>query len=153
MWDTAGQERYRAITSAYYRGAVGAMVCYDISKLRSFNNVERWLLELREHADDSIIVMLVGNKCDLKHLRAVNTEDAEEFAQQHDLMFIETSALDSTNVEEAFTETIKKVHEVQVAKLKSQVPAVPDIDQALEDKDKVILERNNSSRVPCCNAV
>ena len=129
------------------------MVCYDISKLRSFNNVERWLLELREHADDSIIVMLVGNKCDLKHLRAVNTEDAEEFAQQHDLMFIETSALDSTNVEEAFTETIKKVHEVQVAKLKSQVPAVPDIDQALEDKDKVILERNNSSRVPCCNAV
>ena len=97
--------------------------------------------------------MLVGNKCDLKHLQAVNTEDAEEFAHQHDLIFIETSALDSTNVEEAFTETIKKIHEVQVAKLKSQVLAVPDIDKALEEKGKVILERNNSSRVPCCNAV
>ena len=78
----AGQERYRAITSAYYRGAVGALLVYDISKRLTFENVERWLKELRTHADPSIVVMLVGNKCDLKHLQAVLTDDAKSFAEQ-----------------------------------------------------------------------
>ena len=82
IWDTAGQERYRAITSAYYRGAVGALLVYDISKRLTFENVERWLKELRTHADPSIVVMLVGNKCDLKHLQAVLTDDAKSFAEQ-----------------------------------------------------------------------
>ena len=74
IWDTAGQERYRAITSAYYRGAVGALLVYDISKQVTFENVERWLNELRDHADSNIVIMLVGNKSDLRHLRAVSTE-------------------------------------------------------------------------------
>ena len=68
--------------------------------------------------------MLVGNKTDLKHLRAVNTEDAREFAEQHKMMFIETSALDSTNVESAFISTIQSVHEIQLSKIKDQVPHV-----------------------------
>ena len=105
IWDTAGQERYRAITSAYYRGAVGALLVYDISKRLTFENVERWLKELRTHADPSIVVMLVGNKCDLKHLQAVLTDDAKSFAEQNNLAFIETSAMDATNVDVAF-ETI-----------------------------------------------
>ena len=96
IWDTAGQERYRAITSAYYRGAVGALLVYDISKRLTFENVERWLKELRTHADPSIVVMLVGNKCDLKHLQAVLTDDAKSFAEQNNLAFIETSAMDAT---------------------------------------------------------
>ena len=62
IWDTAGQERYRAITSAYYRGAVGALLVYDISKHGTFENVERWLKELRDHAEANIVVMLVGDK-------------------------------------------------------------------------------------------
>lgn len=80
IWDTAGQERYRAITSAYYRGAVGALLAYDISKHQTYENVNRWLSELREHADSNIVVMLVGNKSDLRHLRAVPTDEAKEFA-------------------------------------------------------------------------
>lgn len=74
IWDTAGQERYRAITSAYYRGAVGALLVYDISKHQTYENVTRWLKELRDHADSNIVIMLVGNKSDLRHLRAVSTE-------------------------------------------------------------------------------
>ncbi|CAN0259368.1 unnamed protein product, partial [Ectocarpus sp. 13 AM-2016] len=66
IWDTAGQERYRAITSAYYRGAVGALLVYDISKHVTFENVERWLKELRDHAEANIVVMLIGNKSDLR---------------------------------------------------------------------------------------
>lgn len=63
------QERYRAITSAYYRGAVGALLVYDIAKHKTYENVQRWLTELRNHADSDIVIMLVGNKSDLKHLR------------------------------------------------------------------------------------
>nr|CEG02421.1 unnamed protein product [Fusarium pseudograminearum CS3427] len=77
IWDTAGQERYRAITSAYYRGAVGALLVYDISKHQTYENVTRWLKELRDHADANIVIMLVGNKSDLRHLRAVPTEEAK----------------------------------------------------------------------------
>lgn len=80
IWDTAGQERYRAITSAYYRGAVGALLVYDISKSLSFENVTRWLKELRDHADSNIVIMLVGNKTDQRHLRAVPTDDGKNFA-------------------------------------------------------------------------
>lgn len=107
IWDTAGQERYRAITSAYYRGAVGALLVYDISKHPTFENVERWLKELRDHADPSIKVMLVGNKSDLRHLRAIGTDEAKEFAEANELAFMETSALDSTGVEEAFHQILK----------------------------------------------
>ena len=83
IWDTAGQERYRAITSAYYRGAVGALLVYDISKHPTYENVTRWLKELRDHADANIVIMLVGNKSDLRHLRAVPTEEAKQFASEN----------------------------------------------------------------------
>lgn len=68
------------IICSYYRGAVGALLVYDISQQKTFESVERWLKELRDHADANIVIMLVGNKCDLKHLRAVPTEEAKEFA-------------------------------------------------------------------------
>ena len=90
IWDTAGQERYRAITSAYYRGAVGALICYDISKRITFENVSRWLRELRDHADQNIVIMLVGNKKDLRHMRQVLTEEAKVFCEANNLFFIET---------------------------------------------------------------
>lgn len=75
---------------------------YDIAKHLTYENVERWLRELRDHADQNIVIMLVGNKSDLRHLRAVPTDEAKAFAEKNGLSFIETSALDSTNVETAF---------------------------------------------------
>lgn len=86
----------------YYRGAVGALLVYDIAKHGTYVNVTRWLKELRDHADSNIVIMLVGNKSDLKHLRAVSTEEAKAFAAENQLSFIETSALDASNVEAAF---------------------------------------------------
>jgi len=105
VWDTAGQERYKAITTAYYRGAIGALLVYDITNRSSFQNCERWLRELRAHTDPSMVAMLVGNKCDMRHRQQVDVEDAKDFAEDNNLAFIETSALDSTNVDLAF-ETI-----------------------------------------------
>ncbi|EIN08001.1 GTPase [Punctularia strigosozonata HHB-11173 SS5] len=112
IWDTAGQERYRAITAAYYRGAVGALLVYDITKHGSYTNVTRWLKELRDHADANIVIMLVGNKSDLKHLRAVPTDEAKAFSTENGLSFIETSALDATNVESAFQTTLTDIYRI-----------------------------------------
>ncbi|UZJ51492.1 hypothetical protein CBS101457_000812 [Exobasidium rhododendri] len=112
IWDTAGQERYRAITSAYYRGAVGALLVYDIAKHPTYVNVSRWLKELRDHADSNIVIMLVGNKSDLRHLRAVPTEEAKSFAAENNLSFIETSALDASNVEQAFQNILTEIYRI-----------------------------------------
>jgi Ras-related protein Rab-11A len=112
IWDTAGQERYRAITSAYYRGAVGALLVYDIAKHVTYENVNRWLKELRDHADNNIVIMLVGNKSDLRHLRAVPTEEAKQFAAENNLSFIETSALDASNVELAFQNILTEIYRI-----------------------------------------
>ncbi|XP_057683383.1 ras-related protein Rab-25-like [Corythoichthys intestinalis] len=110
VWDTAGLERYRAITSAYYRGAVGALLVFDISKHLTYESAERWLKELYEHADPHIVVMLVGNKSDLVDLRTVPAEEARAFAESKGLMYMETSALDSTNVEAAFIDVLTAIH-------------------------------------------
>ncbi|KAJ2898306.1 Rab GTPase ypt31 [Coemansia aciculifera] len=112
IWDTAGQERYRAITSAYYRGAVGALLVYDIAKHPTYENVTRWLKELRDHADSNIVIMLVGNKSDLRHLRAVPTDEAKQFASENGLFFIETSALDSSNVEQSFQQILTEIYRI-----------------------------------------
>jgi small GTP-binding protein len=143
IWDTAGQERYRAITSAYYRGAVGALLVYDITKHPSYENVERWLKELRDHADMSIVIMLVGNKSDLRHLRAVPADEARSFAERNSLSFIETSALDSTNVEEAFIQILTSIYrivsqrtpmETPTSKLGRTDPIIPTIPDHQNEK-------------------
>ncbi|KOG99321.1 Rab family GTPase YPT32 [Saccharomyces eubayanus] len=112
IWDTAGQERYRAITSAYYRGAVGALIVYDISKSSSYENCNHWLTELRENADDNVAVGLIGNKSDLAHLRAVPTDEARNFAMENQMLFTETSALNSDNVDKAFRELIVAIFQM-----------------------------------------
>jgi len=125
IWDTAGQERYRAITSAYYRGAVGALLVYDISKRVTFENLERWLKELRDHADADIVIMLVGNKGDLRHLRAVAQDEALAFAEKHGLACIETSALESTNVETAFMRLLSEIYTLKSSRLITEEPPRP----------------------------
>lgn len=81
IWDTAGQERYRAVTNAYYRDAVGALLVYDITSFRSFESVEeKWSRELYDNADQNIVVLLVGNKSDLEDRREVSFEEAQEYA-------------------------------------------------------------------------
>lgn len=137
IWDTAGQERYRAITSAYYRGAVAALLVYDITKLHTFENVEKWLQELKDYADDNIVVMLVGNKTDLKHLRAVKEEEAKSFSEEHELAFIETSALDSSNVVEAFEQIIQIYHNLGSHQLEQNKEDDQDENQRKKEDEHV----------------
>lgn len=151
IWDTAGQERYRAITSAYYRGAVGALLVYDVTRHSTFENVERWLRELRDHTDPNIIVMLIGNKSDLRHLVAVSTEDGKSFAERESLFFMETSALEATNVENAFSEVLTQIYRIVSKKAMESADdgaasAVPSKGERIEvGKDVSAMKR-----VGCC---
>jgi len=106
LWDTAGQERYKSVTAAYYRGAKGAMIVYDITRPESFNNVDKWFNEIREFGEKNVQLLLVGNKSDLKHLRAVDNPKALEKAETLGIPLMETSALDSTFVNEAFKKLV-----------------------------------------------
>ncbi|KAH3765706.1 Ras GTPase Rab11 [Pelomyxa schiedti] len=115
IWDTAGQERYRAITSAYYRGAAGAMLVYDITKKQSFLDITKWLHELRAHGEKNLVIMLVGNKLDLHDLREVPTEEAQEYATANKFSFLETSALSDQNVREAFQTLLRDYVKTQGA--------------------------------------
>ena len=145
IWDTAGQERYRAITTAYYRGAVGALVVYDVAKHLTFENVERWLKELKDHTDQKVVTMLVGNKSDLRHLRAVTTEEAKALAKKFDLSFIETSALDSTNVETAFQSILTEIHQ-----LVSQ-NQLRDPNGGIDENNLVRTFSTEKDQQRCCN--
>ncbi|KAK3131271.1 hypothetical protein QOZ80_6AG0550770 [Eleusine coracana subsp. coracana] len=126
IWDTAGQERYRAVTSAYYRGALGAMLVYDITKRHTFEHAARWVDELRAHADKSIVVMLIGNKSDLTGVhgrRAVTTDEAAAFAEEQGLFFSESSALSGENVERAFLRLLQEIHANVSTKKSLEMPA------------------------------
>ncbi|KAI4333614.1 hypothetical protein L6164_018398 [Bauhinia variegata] len=152
IWDTAGQERYRAITSAYYRGAVGALLVYDVTRHVTFENIERWLKELRDHTDSNIVIMLVGNKADLRHLRAVSTEDAKSFAEKEKTFFMETSALESINVENAFTEVLTEIYHVvsrkalEVGNDPAELPKGQTINVGTKDDVSAV------KKVSCCSA-
>ncbi|KAK6127638.1 hypothetical protein DH2020_038617 [Rehmannia glutinosa] len=112
IWDTAGQERFRAITSSYYRGALGALVVYDITRRPTFESLRKWLKELREFGSPEMVVVLVGNKSDLGQSREVNLEDGQSLAQLEQVSFMETSAKENLNVEEAFLQMITRIYEI-----------------------------------------
>ena len=131
IWDTAGQERYRAITNAYYRGAVGALLVYDVTNAQSFKHVADWLRELKQYADNNIVILLVGNKTDLRDRREVKKEDAAAYADQHQLAFIETSALDCSNVDLAFDRIINEIYKV----VSHTTPVEEDDDNILGAKN------------------
>lgn len=103
VWDTAGQERFRTITTAYYRGAMGIMLVYDVSNLKSFENISNWIRNIEMHATQDVELMILGNKCDIADKRQVSKEKGEQLALQHNIKFMETSAKATINIEEAFT--------------------------------------------------
>mmetsp|Transcript_8761 Transcript_8761/g.13093 ORF Transcript_8761/g.13093 Transcript_8761/m.13093 type:complete len:205 (-) Transcript_8761:305-919(-) len=111
IWDTAGQESFRSITRSYYRDAAGALLVYDITRRESFNHLTRWLEEARQNGNPNMTIMLIGNKSDLEHRRAVSTKEGELFAQENGLVFMETSAKTAANVEAAFIKTAENIYE------------------------------------------
>jgi len=111
IWDTAGQESFRSITRSYYRGAMGALLVFDITRRETFNHLKGWLAEVQEHSTKEMTIMLIGNKCDLEHKRAVTYEEGKKFAEENGLIYMETSAKTDSNVDEAFINTAKIIYD------------------------------------------
>ena len=148
IWDTAGQERYKAITSAYYKGAKGAFIVYDITRKNSFESVEKWVSDVTAVADKKITVVLIGNKCDLEDQRQVTKEQGEEKSSKLEIAFLETSAFSGENLEKAFemmmNEIYKKCHEEMLAE--------GDVD-IIDDGQDINLNKNNANnneKKKCC---
>ena len=119
IWDTAGMERYRSITNAYYKGARGVIVVYDICRQKSFENVDKWIDDFKSKADDDAVILLIGNKSDLDEKREVSKEEAESKAQKNKFGFMETSAKDNNNVQKAFETLFHEI--VKIYKNKNNI--------------------------------
>lgn len=129
IWDTAGQERFKTITSSYYRGAHGIIIVYDVTDQESFDNVNQWLQEIDRYATNNVQKLLVGNKCDLTDKKVVDYAVAKEFADSRGLKLLETSAAESTNVEQAFILMSKQIKE-QMANAQPEVSNKPNVSLA-----------------------
>ena len=140
IWDTAGEERYRSITNAYYKGAKGSLLVYDITNKKSFENVEKWISDLKANADEDISMILLGNKTDLEDKRVVSTEEGKNKAEFYNLTFMETSALNGNNIQEAFNELITDIYKKNHELLENQAKA-----EIIRDKKTIELDKGEDN--------
>ena len=144
IWDTAGQERYKSITAAYYKGAKGGLVVYDVTSKTSFDNVDNWVSEIKEKASTDMKTMMIGNKIDLKDERTVSTEEALDKAKLLELPLMEASALDSTNVKQAFYDLLKEMY-------KEVKKTIDVVEQTEKQNEGVQLDTNQKEeKKGCC---
>jgi len=109
IWDTAGQEQYRVMTNAFYRGAMGIFLVYDVTNEASFRNIQSWMVNLEQHASEGVLKMLMGNKCDIPDEREIDTARGQAWANQHGLKFFETSAKTGKGVDDAFLSIAREI--------------------------------------------
>ena len=168
FWDTAGMDRYRSITSAYYKGAKGVIIVYDICREKSFENVDKWIEDFKSKADEDAVILLIGNKNDLDDKREVNIEEAELKAQKNKFAFMETSAKDNNNVDKAFETLFKEIvknykdkngGDIGEIKVKDENKENTNIIKGLSGgyqiqieykEDKNILDSNGLGERKCC---
>ena len=144
IWDTAGQERFRTITSAYYRGAHGIIMVYDVTNYESFEHVEEWLNEVNRHASESTLKLLVGNKADLQDDKKVRSEEAKKFADTLGISFLETSAKNATNVEAAF---------LTMAKQLIQAKELIGVKQTQPTGGNITISGGEPKKKGCCSII
>ena len=148
IWDTAGQERYRAITSAYYKGSKGCFIVYDISCLKTFENVEKWYQEIIKTGDKGISIVLVGNKCDLENDREVTMEMGQKKAKDLNIPFFETSALSNTNIGDIFQSISEDIYSKCLAEKNSDED--DDYDIVPKDAKNITIASSNTNNKKCC---
>jgi len=146
IWDTAGQERFRTITSAYYRGADGIIMVYDVTSSESFDHVEEWLSEVDRYANENTSKLLVGNKADLVDEKQVPEETAQRFADKLGISFLETSAKTATNVDAAFLTMAKEL----IKNREATSPATGGGGGTKPGGGKVNLKPQKGPKKNCC---
>ena len=146
IWDTAGQERYKAITSAYYKGAKGAFIVYDITRKQSFESVDKWVNDVTAVADKKITIILIGNKSDLEDQRQVSKEQGQDKANKLEIAFMETSAFSGENLDKAFDMMINEVYK----KCHEEMLAEGDVDIIEGGKDINLENKKTEEKKKCC---
>ena len=144
MWDTAGQERYKSITAAYYKGAKGALIVYDTTQKTSFENIDKWMVEIKDKASKDMKLMIIGNKTDLKDSRQVETNEALQKAKDLEAPLMETSAKDGSNVREAFYDLLKEMYR----EIRKKIEVVES--QTKGGNDGIQLETNEKPKKKGC---
>ncbi len=145
LWDTAGQERFKTITSAYYRGADGIVVLFDVTNQESFRHLEGWLSEVNRYASpDNTKRILVGNKVDKNSERVISLESAKEFAGKYGMKYIETSAKVGTNVDQAFNELTEELLKFKIEKRQSTASTAHSVHADVSSLNA------KSSKSSCC---
>mmetsp|Transcript_43299 Transcript_43299/g.82615 ORF Transcript_43299/g.82615 Transcript_43299/m.82615 type:complete len:209 (-) Transcript_43299:111-737(-) len=145
IWDTAGQERFRTITTAYYRGAMGILLVYDVTDEASFNNIRNWISNIEQHASESVHKILIGNKCDMESKRVVPKAKGQQLADEFGIHFFETSAKANINVENAFFSIARSIKQ----KLQDSAPAITT-DAAMGTVKLGKEAKNGKSKSKCC---
>ncbi|CAM6099443.1 unnamed protein product [Calypogeia fissa] len=151
IWDTAGQERFRTITTAYYRGAMGILLVYDISDSSSFQNVRNWIGSITEYAAENVNIVLVGNKADMADKRQIAKAQGQALADEYNIKFFETSAKTNFNVEEVFTSIARdiKIRLEQTNTARIELPAARFI---VVDPQAPIRRRDHFKESYCCSS-
>ncbi|ORY20675.1 ras family-domain-containing protein [Naematelia encephala] len=147
IWDTAGQERFRTITTAYYRGAMGILLVYDVTDEKSFNNIRTWHSNIEQHASAGVNKILIGNKCDWDEKRAVSLEQGKQLADEFGLRFLETSAKANEGVEEAF---FTLARDIKTRLIDSQPEAAAAPSLAADRRGVDVNKQGSSSSGGCC---
>ena len=145
FWDTAGQERYKSITKAYFKGALGALVVYDITKKDTFENVDKWINDLKVSADEKISILLIGNKNDLENKREVSKENGEMKGKEYGIAFMETSALNGNNIELAFKTLVEQVYN----KCHKEFESVANVE--IMRGITISIEETKKQKKKCCD--
>ena len=148
IWDTAGQERYRSITSAYYKGAKGAFIVYDITRKLTFDNIDKWVTDLKTNGDKNISIILIGNKSDLEDKREVEKEEGIKKSEEYKIAFLETSALNGDNIDKAFNELLEQIYQNVCSDIEEGESA--EVDKGVNlNNDKT---DNNGIMSKCCSS-
>lgn len=157
IWDTAGQERYKSVTSSYYKGAKGALIVYDITLRSSFDNVVKWLKDLKYASDPNIVIMLIGNKCDLASEREVSIDEGYQLAYDYskrlnlDFAFLETSAKTNQNIDNAFSQMMIQVFNNFMSTIDNGLCEHNSNEKDLcKSKDLKVLNLRNRNKKKCC---
>ena len=109
IWDTAGQDRFRSITKNYYKGSHGIILIYDVTSLKTFENVKSWVSQIHEEISDKVVIYLVGNKIDMDDERKVQTEEGQKLAEELGVPFVETSAKSGVNIDNIFSDITERI--------------------------------------------
>ncbi len=141
IYDSAGQDRFRSITRNYFRGSHGIVVVFDITRRDSFDNIRKWMEDIKTYAEENVNLILIGNKLDLEEKRAVTIDEAKALAKEYGIPYFETSARNNINVDKAFDSLAEKV----IKKV------YPNFDKEKEKDDGTInLDDSKTTKSKCC---